>query len=337
MLQQTQVKTMLRYWERWMRTLPDIEALAAASMPKLHKLWEGLGYYNRVRNMQKAARMIVDLHGGQFPRSDQELQDLPGIGRYTAGAIRSIAFDQPAAIVDGNVMRVLTRAWGIGGDPRAGKVNQRLWGIAEELVLEADVRRPDHRPAANKGNRAQPAHREKLRLRPCSALNQALMELGALVCTPKKPLCAICPISQRCVALREGRVDHLPELAPRSSPTHVRVHAFLAQQKGDFLVRQRPADGVNAHLWEFPNVEVGPQTEPLLTAHKVLGGRPRKVEHWLALKHSITRYRITLEVYRVSGFAGRTPQGTWLAKSELSKLALSSAHKKILMRLPQGK
>src|SRR5215471_4831488 len=137
MLQQTQVKTVLPYWERWMNALPDIEALARAPLERLNKLWEGLGYYHRVRNMQAAARLIQTKHSGKFPDQLEDLLELPGIGRYTAGAICSIAFNQPQPVLDGNVIRVLTRLFGIDGDPRKPHTNAKLWSLATELAQEA--------------------------------------------------------------------------------------------------------------------------------------------------------------------------------------------------------
>ena len=137
MLQQTQVKTVIPYWKRWMRELPTIKAVANASPDKIHKLWEGLGYYTRVRNLQKAARQIVEKHGGTFPKNFDDVLALPGIGRYTAGAICSVAFNQPVPVLDGNVIRVLTRIFGIGENPREKETNARLWQLAEELVGRA--------------------------------------------------------------------------------------------------------------------------------------------------------------------------------------------------------
>ena len=139
MLQQTQVKTVIPFWNRWLRELPTIEAAANAPSEKIHKLWEGLGYYTRVRNLQKAAQVIVGKHGGKFPENFDEVLALPGIGRYTAGAICSIAFNQPAPILDGNVIRVLARVFGIGENPKAKQTNARLWKLAEELVLHSSL------------------------------------------------------------------------------------------------------------------------------------------------------------------------------------------------------
>jgi A/G-specific adenine glycosylase len=328
MLQQTQVKTVLPYWERWMRALPNLATLAKAKPHTLHKLWEGLGYYTRVRNLQRAARLIVEQQDGRFPKDFDALLALPGIGRYTAGAICSIAFDQPQPILDGNVIRVLTRLWGIAGNPRERKTNDRLWQLAEELVMLA----------ADTGARATALHASRITHqtpRPCSQFNQSLMELGALICTPRQPRCGVCPIAQHCVAYRQGRIHQLPGLSRRVRATPRRFVAFVAHRGGRFLVRQRPAGGVNAHLWEFPNLELSPDDSDLrAAAHRALGVRPRTLEPLGTIKHSITRYRITLEAYRVTGrLAARIPaeiEGRWLGHSRLKQLAFTSAHRQIL-------
>ncbi len=308
MLQQTQVKTVIPYWERWMAELPTVMSLAAAKPERIHKLWEGLGYYTRVRNMQKAAQEIVAKRGGKFPEDYEEVLALPGIGRYTAGAICSIAFNQPTAILDGNVIRVLTRLEGIGGDPRAKETNAQLWSRAQGLVEAA-------------------ARLGKKHKRACSHLNQSLMELGALICTPKQPRCEVCPVVRFCVAYREGRVNELPALARRAEVTQRRFVAFVAQKGTQFLVRQRPAGIVNAHLWEFPNVELnnGDDAPDGPVFHTV--------------KHSITRYRITLEAFRVEpqqATSAAGEEGRWLTAKQLEKLPFTSAHKKILQRLLNG-
>ena len=309
MLQQTQVKTVLPYWTRWMEQLPGIASLARARPERIHKLWEGLGYYRRVRNMQKAAQVICKIHSGEFPEKFDDILALPGIGRYTAGAVSSIAFNQPTPILDGNVVRVLTRIFGIDGDPRAREVNATLWQLAEDLVIES-AKRPDPNQAA------------------CSHFNQSLMELGALLCTPKQPRCEECPASSLCVAYREGRVDALPALPPRTKITPRRFVAFIAQQGPRFLVCQRPDGVVNAHLWEFPNVEI-------TNGEQVPDGTP-----FHTVKHSITRYRITLDAFHVDSdravvAVGKT--GVWLGKKQLLRLPFTSAHRKILLRLIQGK
>ena len=231
MLQQTQVKTVIPYWERWMAALPTIASLARAEPGKLHKLWEGLGYYTRVRNLHKAARVVVEKHGGRFPERFEDVLDLPGIGRYTAGAICSIAFNQPQPILDGNVIRVLTRAFGIAGNPREKTVSERLWALAGELVREAGAPRRLELSAGRLGS--------PLGTGACSRLNQSLMELGALVCTPKAPRCNACPINKLCLARKEGRIEELPKLPGRPRTTRRRFVAFVTRRAGKFLVRQR--------------------------------------------------------------------------------------------------
>jgi A/G-specific adenine glycosylase len=330
MLQQTQVKAVLPFWERWMRALPDIEAVARAKPEKLHKLWEGLGYYTRVRNLQKAAQVILSRHGGKFPEVFDEVLALPGVGRYTAGAICSIAFDQPTPILDGNVIRVLTRLFGINGNPREKTTNSRLWRLAESLV----------RQAAQSALSAHHASRITHHVpHPCSHLNQSLMELGALLCTPRQPKCDLCPVARHCLARRKGRVEELPNLGRHRTATPRRFIAFVAQRRGRFLVRQRPAGTVNAHLWEFPNAEVTDDGEGVIgAARRILGARFDVLEPLCTIKHSITRYRITLDVFRVIGEAPWTgaSEGRWLTPTEMSRLPFASAHKKVLQRVACG-
>jgi A/G-specific adenine glycosylase len=353
MLQQTQVKTVIPFWERWMRELPTIEAAAKASSAKIHKLWEGLGYYTRVRNLQKAAQVITDKHAGKFPKGFDEVLALPGIGRYTAGAICSIAFNQPTPILDGNVIRVLTRIFGIAENPKEKQTNARLWQLAEELVAGASKRwgetpgEPDlHLQIKTKPARgdARPTLRS-LANNSCSYLNQSLMELGALVCTPRNPQCLICPVKKLCVAFKENRVDELPNLGKRESTTARRFMAFVIECDGKFLVRQRPAGMVNAHLWEFPNFEIyGDQTGPAELFQKQFSVVPKNLHLLCTIKHSITRYRITLEAFRVnlggrrsttpklkSGTRGTPPcdKEIWLAPEKFDSMAFSSAHKKL--------
>jgi A/G-specific adenine glycosylase len=374
MLQQTQVKTVIPYWERWMRELPTIQAVAKASPGKIHKLWEGLGYYTRVRNLQKAAKQIMEKHGGTFPQNFDDVLALPGIGRYTAGAICSIAFNQPTPILDGNVIRVLTRVFGIGENPRVKKTNARLWRLAEDLVVQAS-RLTLHASRPNSRTRTRTMDEDDSA---CSHLNQSLMELGALVCIPRNPQCQICPVKKLCVAFREGRIGELPNLDKRETATARRFVAFVVERNGRFLVRQRPAGVVNALLWEFPNVEINPSPSSsghqsahysgkksqsrltsaatvqkhdckIIHAAKSLGIEPPILQPLCKVKHSITRYRITLEAFRVQ-LGGRSytsphnkmgrrgtqtseTNGVWLPLAKLNLLAFTAAHRRILRRL----
>ena len=318
MLQQTQVKTVIPFWNRWMNELPTIEAAAQAPSAKIHKFWEGLGYYTRVRNLQKAAQVIVADHGGTFPDTFDEVLALPGIGRYTAGAICSIAFNQPTPLLDGNVIRVFTRIFGIAENPKDKATNARLWELAEQLVQSAQKTGSTNA---------------------CSHLNQSLMELGALICTPRNPQCLLCPAQKLCVAFREGRIEELPNLAKRAAPTARHFVAFALEREGRFLVRQRPVGVVNAHLWEFPNVEVGGTSPvangsaPLAQAAKHFHLEPQEAQPLCVVKHSITRYRMTLETFLVRSKKFAKMEGIWQTPVQMQSLAFTSAHRKVLTAL----
>lgn len=315
MLQQTQVRTVIPYWERWMREMPDVRSLAAAEESQLLKLWEGLGYYRRVRHLQAAARRMVAEFGGAVPRELEALRSLPGVGRYTAGAVGSIAFDRPYPVVDGNVMRVLTRLRAEPGDPRDRAVQERLWADAEALVRMA--RRTRRRWA-------------------CSDFNQALMELGATVCTPGRPDCGRCPIAASCAGRSSGRPERYPTRSARAPATPRYYIVLVVRAAGRYWVRRRPPGAVNGGLWEFPNAEVeDPDAglEGILTGAG-LGGRVR-VSEWMVVRHAITRYRVTQRAYRVALPA--IPAGAigeeWRRYSELRELAFSSAHRRLVRAL----
>jgi len=336
MLQQTRVTTAIAYWQRWMQALPDVRAFARASPAQARKLWEGLGYYARVRNAHAAARVMVEKHGGEFPRTFAEALALPGVGRYTAGAVCSIAYNQPTAVLDGNVMRVLSRLFGVAGDPRKKPGNQRLWRLAEELVAAADCL-PQAGP--EKGNMAASgrsvADGRKASGRNCGRMNEALMELGALLCTPRQPRCADCPLRRICFARRQGRQEEFPRLKPAAKTSRRRFAAFIVNKNGRFLARRRPPRGVNALLWEFPNVEIAPRDDfpaAAAAAPFVLTGT---APFWRG-RHSIMQQRILLEAYRAElpGRAGPgAAAGVWRTRAQLERLAFTGAHRKILAAL----
>jgi A/G-specific adenine glycosylase len=404
MLQQTQVKTVIPYWKRWMRELPTIEAVAKARSEKIHKLWEGLGYYTRARNLQKAARQIVAQHDARsearrrrgdesqikrksetphvvsykFPDNFDDVFALPGIGCYTAGAICSIAFNQPTPILDGNVIRVLTRIFGIGENPREKKTNAQLWQLAEDLVGHAASSSFICRRRREESHSFPISSQRLLTSSPtCANLNQSLMELGALVCTPRNPQCEICPVKKLCVAFCEDRIGELPNLGKREAATTRRFVALVVERNGRFLVRQRPAGVVNAHLWEFPNVEIPPSPSSsghqsvhysgkksqsrltsaatiqkhdleIVRAAKSLGIESATFQPLCTVKHSITRYRITLDTFHVNlgGTSYTSPHkkmgrrvtppseiGVWLTPAQMNRLAFTAAQKKILTHL----
>jgi A/G-specific adenine glycosylase len=315
MLQQTQVKTVIPYWQTWMTRFPDVRAAANASLENILKCWEGLGYYSRARNFQKAARVVVAKYRGRMPKTLDEILELPGIGRYTAGAICSIAYDQPAPLLDGNVIRVLTRVFGISSDPAKPATNERLWKLAEHLVQTADQNRV-------------------IGHRPCSDLNQGLMELGALICAPSNPDCARCPLQPHCVAFRRQSIHRIPWKRSKGPATARRFIAVVFQDDNRVLVRRRPAGVVNGGLWEFPNVEVHPK-QPDKAALAELGHQSaEKLSALCQIKHTITRYRITLDVFVAQpNSPSALPSGNWRTLSGLRRLPFSSAHKKIVQRL----
>lgn len=322
MLQQTQVKTVIPYWERWLAELPNLAALAAAPEERVLKLWEGLGYYSRARNLQRAARHVVEQHGGHFPNRLPELLELPGVGRYTAGAIASIAFNQPAPILDGNVIRVVTRMFALPGDPKEKALQTRLWSLAEELV----------RNAADTNLPSLPAHFAG----PCSALNQSLMELGATVCLPRNPLCSACPLETLCLARRQGTPERFPETKARPETTPRRFVVAVLERAGKFQVRQRPAGGVNAGFWEFPNRELSPDDDADQVASDWLGLPAKAFVRLRPVTHSITRYRIRLEIFRATVArppSGLAPAGEWHDRAGLERLALTAAHRRIARQL----
>jgi A/G-specific adenine glycosylase len=317
MLQQTQVNTVLPYWERWLQALPTVAALASATPDRVLKLWEGLGYYRRARHLHAAAAMVVKRHDGRVPDDFAALLALPGIGRYTAGAIASIAFNQPRPVLDGNVIRVLTRVFGLRDNPRLRRTNDRLWQLAGRLV-----ERSQHAPGPN----------------PCSALNQGLMELGALVCTPHSPDCPACPWQRGCVAHRKGLTDQLPNLGPRPVTTARHFHVLVVRRPDALLVRRRPDHVLNARLWEFPNCEVtgASPVPPETSARALLDSRPASCRRLGVVKGTVTRFRLSLEVFLVTlppGARVSRRAGQWKRRHELDALAFSSTHRRILRLL----
>jgi A/G-specific adenine glycosylase len=312
MLQQTQVATVLRYFSTFMRRFPSVRALARAPEADVLHAWQGLGYYSRARRLHAGARVVVERHGGELPREHAALLALPGIGAYSAGAIASIAFGERAPLVDGNVIRVLARRFGLRGDPNKLPLKRALWQLAGELV-----------PAKRPGD-----------------FNQALMELGATVCTPRAPSCGECPLRAACVARREGSVEVLPELPARAKATSVRVAAALVRE-GELVhvVRLAPEAPRWAGLWTFPYAEVGSGEEPddaaRRAAREALGADVRVGARAAKLTHTITRFRIELELYAAT-LARRGRNGTEtrpnvarVRPAELETLAMPAPHRKL--------
>jgi len=309
MLQQTQVKTVLGYYERWMRRFPTVKALAAADDADVLHAWQGLGYYSRARRLLSGARAVTERHAGTLPRSVEALLALPGIGPYSAGAIASIAFGLPEPIVDGNVVRVLCRLFALGGDPARSPLKQELWRLARELV-----------PADNP-----------------SEFNQSLMELGATICTPTSPRCAECPVAKQCQALAHGLETTLPALAKRKAPTEVATAAAYVRRGDKVLLRQLPADSPRwAGLWVLPFTELSRAEDPTAAAVRALseiGIAAAAKARLREVRHTITRFRITLNIVECSLTTAHSRSTKFFAPQQVEHLALPSVHARVISSL----
>jgi A/G-specific adenine glycosylase len=317
MLQQTQVKTALPYYERWMRRFPTVHALARASEDEVLHAWQGLGYYSRARSLLNGARQVVLRHEGRLPQDVSALRELPGIGPYSAGAIASIAHRKREPAVDGNVKRVLCRLHALRGDPDRAPLAQELWQRARDLLATASVCPSD--------------------------TNQALMELGAMLCTPRDPRCDVCPVASLCRARARGIVAELPRPPARAPIEKVRMAAAVVFRRGRVLVVRVPDDALRwAGMWQFPAAVVDEHETPERAASRavrdVSGLAVAAEQLATVVRHSVTRHRITLEVYRcrAGGGPARAVSASaiaWLRRGELGARALPSAHRKIADRI----
>lgn len=322
MLQQTQIATVIPYFERWMARFPTVQALADAPLDDVLKLWEGLGYYSRARNLHAAAGMVVEAFNGRIPQTVPNLLKLKGVGRYTAGAIASIAFDQPAPILDGNVIRVLSRLYDLPDDVTQTATKKKLWALAEALV-------PQQRPGD---------------------YNQALMELGQRVCLPKNPTCLLCPLRDPCLARQRGTQLERPVKPPRKKTPHYDVAAGIIWQdaetmltkEGEFLIGKRPLDGLLGGLWEFPGgkQEAGETLTQTLIREidEELDIRITVHELETVVKHAYTHFRITLHAMHALHESGAVQHigiadHRWVTLAELDAYAFAMTDRKIIESL----
>jgi A/G-specific adenine glycosylase len=301
MLQQTRVTAVIPYYERFLERFPNVEALAAAREQELLECWSGLGYYRRARQMQQAARRIVAEHGGSFPDSYDGLKELPGIGGYTAAAIASIAFGRPFAVVDGNVIRVLTRLLDDGRDVTQAATRAGLAACAQQLLESA--------------GRCDAGH-----------YNQAMMELGATLCLPRSPQCLICPVEEFCQARRAGSQLDRPHKKAKEKAQQLQLAVILVRRGENLLLRQRPAEAlIMPGFWELPQAE-GPRVEA--GCFSALGIEPNGLLGEF-------RHAITFRSYRgrVHGgvLLGKMPQNyRWISSTRLPKLPLTTITRKAL-------
>ena len=309
MLQQTRVETVLRYYPRFLASFPTVAALARAPESRVLALWSGLGYYGRARRLRQAARVVVAHHGGEVPREPQGLRTLPGVGRYTAGAIASIAFGKREAVLDGNVARVLARLFEISGSPRSSAFQRRVWQLAETLV-----------PAGSPGD-----------------WNQALMELGATICTARAPACARCPVRTACGAAESGSVDRFPEPVKRAVTRKVRRACVVVEDHGRVLLARQDEGRLLRGLWRFPSAPVESEDEVANAVRRILRGLGVAVSSLRAdgvVRHAIMDQRIETMVFRGALRGPRSsPAGArWFRWSELERLPLSSVELRVLAK-----
>ncbi|KEO84534.1 A/G-specific adenine glycosylase [Tumebacillus flagellatus] len=312
MLQQTRVETVIPYWERFLERFPTIEALADAPEADVLKHWEGLGYYSRVRNLQKAAQVVKERHHGIVPDTLDEMRALPGVGPYTAGAVQSIAYDRDVPAVDGNVFRVLSRLYLIEEDIMKPKTRKTFEDLAEFLI-------PTGRAAS---------------------FNQGLMELGARICIPKNPRCQTCPVQAYCQAFAEGVQEDLPVKEKKKPPRPVDMTAALVRNGDAVLIRRRPDTGLLAGLWEFPGGErvEGLSLEDSLRQHlREDFGVVVEPKHLFAqVEHTFSHLHWNMRVFEcalLSGTVRVTEDVRWVPLHELESYAFPVAHQKVVKQL----
>lgn len=309
MLQQTQVKTVIPYFARFMDAFPDVNALAAAAEDQVLHLWTGLGYYARARNLHKTAQLISSQRNGQFPDSVEDLSALPGIGRSTAGAIVSIAMGKPAPLLDGNVKRVLARFCAIEGWPGRTKVLKSLWEVAEKYTPSHSA--PDY--------------------------SQAMMDLGATVCLPKAPLCDVCPLQSSCAAHQQGRELDYPGKKPRKAmPVKTTTMVMICTPDTEVYLAKRPASGIWGGLWSFPELES--PADVANYCRDTLHAEIREIEEWTLYRHTFSHYHLDIIPVRIQ--LQRTPEkimeGTealWYNNANPEAIGLAAPVAKLLQLL----
>lgn len=308
MLQQTRVETAEPYWRRFLERFPTVAALASASEDEVLAAWSGLGYYRRARALRAAAQRICELHDGAFPRDPKAALALPGVGRYTAGAVLSIAFDLPRAVVDGNVTRVFARLFLLEGAAGSPALERELWARAEALVPTAGG---------------------------AGDWNQAIMELGATICTPRDPACEGCPVAEHCGARAAGRTAELPQPKPRPTSIAVELEVLHAARDASVLLERRPPTGRMAGMWQLPTRERANDQgdlSGLFPDRYPRGWSLRRGAELGSVRHTITRHRIRARVFEGRRTAeGEPPSGLeWCLRSELANRPLTGMTAKIL-------
>ena len=315
MLQQTRVETVIPYFKKWMKLFPSVRALASASEREVLNAWEGLGYYSRARNFHKAAKTVVENYGGKLPRDVDELRKLPGIGRYTAGALASIIYDMNEPALDGNLKRVYARLFDVKTPINSTEGEKLLWKIARENLP--------------KGKAAD--------------FNQALMDLGAMVCLPKNPRCDVCPIARDCKARGSG-VQHLRpvKMAKKRVPHNVHVAAVIVERIGKslyVLLSQRPSNGLLAGMWEFPNARVegepaGDVASALRAAYRLNVRMKRGLHPLTVVEHTYSHFKVTVRAFRCEiSSKAMSDNLKWIRLNDLRKYPMGKVDRAIARKL----
>ncbi|MGB3295011.1 MAG: A/G-specific adenine glycosylase [Phormidesmis sp.] len=310
MLQQTQVKTVIPYYERWLKHFPTVERLAATPQQTVLKLWEGLGYYARARNLHKAAQQVVVEHGGQFPEELEEAIALKGIGRTTAGGILSAAFNQPTAILDGNVKRVLARLVALPVPP--SKALTQLWQLSERVL--------------------DPQHPRDF--------NQAIMDLGATLCTRHNPACLLCPWQTHCAAYNQNAVSDFPMTEPRKPLPHKQIGvAVITDDQGNILIDRRKQEGLLGGLWEFPGGKIEPdETVEECVSREIKEELDIEIEvgsRLITIEHAYTHFKVTLHAFNCKYLSGdpkplESDEVKWVTLDEIDQYPFPKANAQII-------
>lgn len=305
MLQQTQVATVIPYFERFVTRFPDLARLAAASEDEVLALWSGLGYYSRARNLHAAARIIAEHHEGRFPATADAIAQLPGIGRSTAAAVAALAYGHRCAILDGNVKRVLARHGGIAGWPGNKQVEAALWRLAESHLPRSAL----------------------------EAYTQGMMDLGALVCTRSQPRCAICPVNADCIAHAQQRTSEFPSPRPKQVLPERHVQMLLLLDRGELMLEKRPSKGIWGGLWSLP--ELAPDADPARHCHEHYGHVALSLQAMPQLTHGFTHFRLHIRPVKLQ-LAPRlsTPAGQiWVPLAKALDAALPAPIRSLVKRL----
>jgi len=308
MLQQTQVTTVLPYYQKFLKSFPTVRHLARADLSRVLKIWEGLGYYSRARNLHRASQIVLNHFHERIPNDLKDLVSLPGIGRSTAGAILSFAFNKDAAILDGNAKRVLSRLFTVSTSSEKRNTENTLWQISESLIPKGFS----------------------------NPFNQALMDLGSIICTPRDPLCPECPLRSLCKGRRSGEPERFPLRIPKKKIPHVEAVCAVIWEKRRVLLNQRPPSGLLGGLWEFPNWKMEEKKRLRL---RLRGYIEKKTGMNVEVKESIgtfrqtySHFKLTLHVYHCHTINGKG-KGRWVSVKNLSLLPMSRIHRRIANRI----